>query len=228
MRNIKYRHEYKFLINLGDYYIIQSRLKHIMKLDKHAGENGQYLIRSIYFDDLEDTALFEKISGVDHRKKYRIRFYNGDTSFIRLEKKIKDKGLTAKLKTRITKEECLRIIKGDIDWLNSSNRKLLNELYIRMKSGLYRPKTIVDYVREAYVYFPGNVRVTFDKSIRSGLFSTDIFNKNLSTVETLKPNLLILEVKYDEFIPDIITDIIQTGERRVRSVSKYALCRTFG
>lgn len=199
-----------------------------MKLDKHAGENGQYLIRSIYFDDLEDTALFEKISGVDHRKKYRIRFYNGDTSFIRLEKKIKDKGLTAKLKTRITKEECLRIIKGDIDWLNSSNRKLLNELYIRMKSGLYRPKTIVDYVREAYVYFPGNVRVTFDKSIRSGLFSTDIFNKNLSTVETLKPNLLILEVKYDEFIPDIITDIIQTGERRVRSVSKYALCRTFG
>lgn len=199
-----------------------------MKLDKHAGENGQYLIRSIYFDDLEDTALFEKISGVDHRKKYRIRFYNGDTSFILLEKKIKDKGLTAKLKTRITKEECLRIIKGDIDWLNSSNRKLLNELYIRMKSGLYRPKTIVDYVREAYVYFPGNVRVTFDKSIRSGLFSTDIFNKNLSTVETLKPNLLILEVKYDEFIPDIITDIIQTGERRVRSVSKYALCRTFG
>lgn len=228
MKDIRYRHEYKIFINLGDYYIIQSRLKHIMKLDRNAGQNGQYSIRSIYFDDLKDSALFEKISGVNPREKFRIRFYNNDTSFIRLEKKIKDNGLTAKFNTRITKEECLAIIDGDIDWLSSSNKKLLNELYIKMKSGLFKPKTIVDYIREAYIYFPGNVRVTFDKSIRSGLFSTDVFNQNLPTVETLNPNLMILEVKYDEFIPDVITDIIQTGQRRVKSVSKYALCRTFG
>ena len=199
-----------------------------MKLDKHAGENGQYTIRSVYFDDLKDSALFEKIAGVHHREKFRIRFYNGDTSFISIEKKMKNNGLTAKTKTRITKNECLKIINGDIDWLTQRDDKLLNELYIKMKNGLYRPKTIVDYVREAYIYPIGNVRITFDKSIRSGLFSTDIFDENLPTVEVLNPNKLVLEVKFDEFIPDIIEDIIQTGERNARSVSKYALCRTFG
>ena len=228
MTKIKYRHEYKIHINLGDYYIIRSRTKQIMKLDKHVGRNGQYTIRSVYFDDLNDTALFEKIAGVNHREKFRIRFYNGDTSYIRLEKKIKDNGLTAKMKTQITKDECLKIMNGDIDWLNQRDDNLLNELYIKMKNRIYRPKTIVDYVREAYVYPIGNVRVTFDKSIRSGLFSTNIFDKDLPTVEVLNPNKLILEVKFDEFIPDIIADIIQTGGRSVRSVSKYALCRTFG
>lgn len=97
-----------------------------------------------------------------------------------------------------------------------------------MKNGLYRPKTIVDYIREAYTYPIGNVRVTFDSSIRSGLFSTNIFDEKLPTVEVLDPNKLVLEVKYDEFLLDIIADIIQTGERRAKSVSKYALCRTFG
>lgn len=165
LNDVKYRHEYKYYINIGDYYILRSRLKHIMELDKHAGEDGQYSIRSIYFDDLKDSALFEKISGVNHRRKYRIRFYNKDTSSIRLEKKIKDKGLTAKFKTLITKEQCLKILHGDIEWMSFSKDKLLNELYIKMKSELYRPKTIVDYVREAYTYPIGNVRVTFDNSI---------------------------------------------------------------
>lgn len=228
MRTIKYRHEYKVHINIGDYYIIRSRVKQIMKLDEHAKENGKYTIKSIYFDNLNDTALFEKISGVNHREKFRIRFYNNDPSFIRLEKKIKDNGLTAKRNTILTKDECIKILKGDIDWLNSRDENLLNELYLKMKNGLYRPKTIVDYVREAYTYSVGNVRVTFDSSIRSGLFSTDIFNENLPTVEVLDPNKLVLEIKFDEFIPDVIADIIQTGERRAKSVSKYALCRTFG
>ncbi|SHH84522.1 polyphosphate polymerase domain-containing protein [Sporanaerobacter acetigenes] len=225
---IKFRHEYKTHINLGDYYIIRSKVKQIMKLDKHAKENSQYSIRSIYFDDLNDTALFEKIFGVNRREKFRIRFYNGDTSFIRLEKKMKNNGLTSKLNTRLTKDECIKIISGEIDWLKYSDKELLNELYIKMKNGLYRPKTIVDYIREAYIYPIGNVRVTFDSSIRSGLFSTDIFDERLPTMEVLEPNKLILEVKYDEFLPDIIADIIQTGERKPKAASKYALCRTFG
>lgn len=130
MRKIKYRHEYKIHINLGDYYTIRSRVKQIMKLDEYARENGCYSIRSLYFDNLNDTALFEKISGVNHRKKFRIRFYNGDTSYICLEKKVKNNGLTSKLKTRITKDECLKIIDGDIDWINHRDDNLLNELYI--------------------------------------------------------------------------------------------------
>lgn len=199
-----------------------------MKIDQNAMEDGLYYIRSIYFDDYRDTALFEKKTGVNHREKFRIRFYNGDTSFIRLEKKVKDRGLTAKFNTQISKAECLKIVNGDIDWLKASDKDLLHELYIKMRSGLYRPKMIVDYMREAYIYPAGNVRITFDSSVRSGLFSTNIFDPDLPTVEVLDPKVLILEVKFDEFIPDVILDIIQTGERRVRSISKYALCRTFG
>lgn len=228
MNDIKYRHEYKFYINLGDYYILRSRLKNIMKIDKNSKLGNGYVIRSIYFDDINDKALFEKISGVNHREKFRIRFYNNDTSFIKLEKKLKHNRLTAKYSELISKEECEKILDGDIDWIRFTNRNLLNELYIRMKSELFKPKTIVDYTREAYIYPMGNVRVTFDKSIKSGIFSTKIFDEELATMKALDPRLIILEVKYDEFLPSIISDIIQIGDRRATAVSKYALCRTLG
>ncbi|WMM25924.1 VTC domain-containing protein [Tissierella sp. MB52-C2] len=125
-------------------------------------------------------------------------------------------------------EECRKTLDGDIEWIKSTDRSLLKELYIRMKSDLFKPKTIVDYNREAYIYPVGNVRVTFDKSISSGLFSKEIFNENLPTMDSLDPQLIILEVKYDEFLPSVIADIIQIGERRITSVSKYDLCRRWG
>ncbi|WP_353093526.1 polyphosphate polymerase domain-containing protein [Tissierella praeacuta] len=228
MDNIKYRHEHKIYINLGDYYILKSRLKKIMKLDKNSKENDGYFIRSIYFDDINDKALFEKISGINHREKYRIRFYNNDTSVIKLEKKIKDNGLTKKFSSLISKEECEKILEGDIEWIKFTNRSLLKEFYTRMKSDLFKPRTIVDYNREAYIYPVGNVRVTFDKLISSGLFSKEIFNENLPTMDSLDPQLIILEIKYDEFLPSVIADIIQIGDRRITAVSKYALCRKWG
>lgn len=228
MGNIKYRHELKHYINLADYFCLRSRLRQVMKVDRHADGKGQYLIRSIYFDDFRDTALVEKISGINHREKFRIRYYNGDTSLIRLEKKMKNNGLTAKFSIPLSMDECLKILKGDIEWLKLSKAPLLNELYVKMNSGLYRPKTIVDYTREAYTYSAGNVRVTFDKSIKSGLFSTRLFDESLPVIETLNPQQIILEVKYDEYLPDVVADIIQTGERRAAAVSKYALCRIYG
>ena len=228
MNNIKYRHEHKLYINIGDYYILRSKLKNIMNLDKNSKENGGYFIRSIYFDDINDKALFEKISGVNHREKFRIRFYNNDPSFIKLEKKLKHNGLTSKSSVPISLEECNKILDGDIDWIKSTNRGILKELYVKMKNELFKPKTIVDYTREAYIYPIGNVRITFDKSIKSGLFSKDMFNVKLPTVDSLDPRIIILEIKYDEFLPSIIADTIQIGERRVTAVSKYALCRILG
>jgi len=225
MDGVKYRHEYKFYINIGDYYVLRTRLKPLMKLDGNSRDSGDYHIRSIYFDDFNDTALFEKINGINHREKFRIRFYNMDSSFIKLEKKVKDNGLTAKFSTVISAGNCNEILKGNIDWIKSSEDNLLHELYVKMKSQLFRPKLIVDYHREAYIYPIGNVRVTFDKSVKSGMFSTNVFDKDLPTMKALDPRLIILEVKFDEFIPDFISDIIQIGERRSTSVSKYALCR---
>ncbi len=109
-----------------------------------------------------------------------------------------------------------------------SNNLLLVELYMKMKNEFLRPKTIVDYTREAYMYSPGNVRITIDSKIKTGILSNDLFNKNLSTISTYPPGYSILEVKYDEFLPEVISDILQTNEHRSTSVSKYAACRIYG
>lgn len=228
MNNIKYRHELKHYINLGECAILRSKLGVVMRRDSNTGRDGNYLIRSLYFDTPDDKALMEKISGVDNREKFRIRFYNWDDSFIRLEKKVKVNSMTAKFTTPLTKEQCSNILQGNIEWLKESDNSLYKELYEKMQHQQLKPKTIVDYLREAYVFPAGNVRVTLDKSIKTALSSIDFFNKNLSKVETLDGRMAILEVKYDAFIPEIISDIIQLGDRSKVSISKYALCRMYG
>jgi hypothetical protein len=224
---VKLRHEYKHYINTVDYLIIKSRLSCLLKQDKHAGRNGQYKIRSLYFDNLYDKALLEKINGLNRREKFRIRFYNDDPSFIRLEKKSKTNGLCSKEKERISKDDCELLLKGNIDFLKESNKSLFHELYVKMKGQLLCPKTIVDYIREAYIYPVGNVRITFDKSIKTGLNATEMFNDNLPMLETINGRFIILEVKYDQFLPEVISDMLQTNERKAESISKYALCRSY-
>ncbi|MFT5873708.1 MAG: hypothetical protein ACI8WT_002655 [Clostridium sp.] len=228
MNKIKYRHEIKHYINLGECALLRSKLSAVMKMDPNAGSGKNYLIRSLYFETPDDKALMEKISGVDNREKFRIRLYNCDDSYIRLEKKIKVNGLTAKFSAHITKEQCEDILSGNIEWLKTSDNSLLRKLYEKMQHEQLKPKTVMDYLREAYIFGPGNVRVTIDKSIKTGLNSTDMFNKNLPTVETLDGRMAILEVKYDAFLPEIISDLIQLGDRNKVSVSKYALCRMYG
>lgn len=225
---MKFRHEIKHYINTADYLLIKSKLRHIAKLDYHADAYGEYQIRSLYFDNYQNKILSEKISGVNHREKFRIRFYNGDSDFIKLEKKSKINGLCSKLSTSISKAECEKILAHDITFLKESSKPLFNELYAKMKDQVLRPKTIVDYTREAYIYAPGNVRITFDKKIRTGINSTDLFNPQLATIPSLDRQYIVLEVKFDQFFPDIIADVIQTHERRATSVSKYALCRLYG
>lgn len=228
MNNIRYRHELKHYINLGECAILKSKLGTVMRKDSNTCADGNYLIRSLYFDTPDDKALMEKISGVDNREKFRIRVYNRDYSFIRLEKKIKVNSMTAKFTVPLTMKQCSSILEGNIEWLKASDNNLHKELYEKMQHQQLKPKTIVDYLREAYVFPAGNVRITLDKSIKTALNSIDFFNKNLSTVETLDARMAILEVKYDAFLPEIISDIIQLGDRSKISVSKYALCRLYG
>jgi len=228
MEEIKFRHELKHYINFSDYISIKSRLRSIMHIDKNANENNEYKIRSLYFDNVYDKALMEKVIGVPKRDKFRIRFYNNNHEFIRLEKKSKIRGLCLKDSEKITKEECEKIIKGDIEFLRDSNKKLFIDLYSEIKGNLLRPKTIVDYTREAYIYPIGNVRITFDKSIRTGLNSINMFDDNLPTIETIDNKYIVLEVKFDEFLPQIIRDIIQVKERRATSISKYEAARIYG
>lgn len=221
------RHEYKHFITYQDYVIISQRLKHLATQDKHVGADGTYRVRSLYFDNLSDKALREKIDGTDRREKFRIRYYNDDTSFIRLEKKSKIHGLCEKISAPLSKEEVISICHGDTDFLLQSDRELLRELYAKMQYQMLRPRVIVDYKREPYVYGPGNVRVTFDSDIRTSLYRNSLFEQELLTVPAGEDNIL-MEVKYDAFLPEIMQMAVRVPNRQAQAFSKYAVCRRFG
>ena len=224
--NTDYRHEWKHPISYGDLLLLRQRLGAVMDIDPHA-VNGCYTIRSLYFDTPDDRALRQKLDGVSRREKFRLRLYNGDTSLIHLEKKSKFAGLGSKEKVPLTAEEAARILQGDTDWMADDERPLLRELHHKMTVEQLRPKTLVDYTREPFVYAAGNVRVTMDYHIRTGLNSTDFLNEDCPTVPAGDAPI-ILEVKWDEFLPDIIRDAIQLTSRRVSAFSKYAQCRIYG
>ena len=223
---VKYRHEWKHEISYTDLLCIRQRLRAVAEPDPHATD-GKYRIRSLYFDNDTDKALREKIDGVNLREKFRIRFYDLDPSVIHLEKKSKCNGLCSKLSAPLSASEAQAIVDGELDWMRDSGRPLVQELYSKMRSQGLRPKTIVDYTREPFVYRPGNVRVTFDYDIRTGLGCTDFLDPDCVTVPA-GDAVIILEVKWDEFLPSIIRDAVQTPGRRVEAFSKYARCRIYG
>lgn len=223
---MNFRHELKHEINTLDAMVIRQRLRAVAKPDPHA-EGGKYQIRSLYFDNIQDKALWEKLDGVNMREKFRIRYYNGDLSFIHLEKKQKINNLTCKESETLTKEEAWALVKGESGFMISPYHRLAVELYSKMKSQGLMPKTIVDYTREPFVYAPGNVRVTLDYDIRTGLDCTDFLNPDCVTVPAGEP-VIILEVKWDAFLPDIIRDALQLPGRRAGAYSKYAACRIYG
>lgn len=224
----KFRHEIKYYINISDYYTIKNRISKVMKIDENSNSHEGYRIRSLYFDNFRDKALMEKIQGINYREKFRIRFYNNDYSYIKLEKKSKVSGLCNKNSETLTKDQCSELLQGKADFLKHSHRPLFIEFYGKLKGDSLKPKTIVDYTREAYIYPLGNVRITFDKDIKTGIFNTDIFNEELPTIRALDKGIVILEVKYDEFLPELVQHLIQTNNRRSCPMSKYAACRIYG
>lgn len=223
---MKFRHEFKHEITNLDYLILKNRLPYTIYPDKN-GINGKYKIRSLYFDNIFDTALREKVDGVNCREKFRIRSYDNSNEFIRLEKKSKVNGLCNKVSARISKEEVEKIICGDIQFMEHHEQQLVRELFYKMKHKGLEPKTIVDYTREAFTYPAGNVRITLDYNIRTGFSSTEFLNPNCVTIPA-GDDVIILEVKWDEYIPDFIKDMVQLESRRSAAFSKYAACRIYG
>lgn len=224
---MQFRNEIKHIITAADRAAICASMKAVARLDEHAGAKGYYRIRSLYFDSLTDKALREKLDGVSDREKFRLRYYDGDPSLIHLEKKVKKGGLGYKLSETVTAPEVLRILRGDTAWMALSGRALLIELYAKMKAQGLRPRTIVDYERIPFVYGPGNVRVTIDYNIRTGLNSLDFLNPASPTIPAGDAPI-ILEVKWDEFLPTPIRRAVQVKSRRATAYSKYAACRMYG
>lgn len=221
-----YRHELKHEINNADLLTLRLRLRSIMQCDSHAID-GKYTIRSLYFDTPSDTALREKLDGVSVREKFRIRYYNRNIQEIHLEKKSKLNSLGNKQSAAITAKEAQSIVDGNLDWMKEHPHGLVRELYAKMQTTGLRPKTIVDYTREPFVYAPGNVRVTFDYNIRTGLSCTDFLNWDCVTIPAGNAPI-IMEVKWDNFLPDIIRDAVQLPGRSTGAFSKYAQCRIYG
>lgn len=224
MSGFKGRHELKHYINYADVLQLRARLPFVANLDKNAVEGNGYRVKSLYFDNYNDKALKEKVDGVNEREKFRLRLYNNDTSFIRLEKKSKINGICFKESCTITADECRRLLEGDLAALKENGSCLCQELYAKMHYQQLRAKNIVDYHREAFTYPMGNVRVTLDYDIRTNIDVNDFLKPEPVPVPV--PGIYILEVKYDSFLPEVIRGMVSLSSRSSTAFSKYAATRT--
>ena len=231
----KYRHEVKFLCDEKELFHIESKIRHICRLDKHTGDASDYSIKSLYFDTLTDRCYSENMAGTDCRKKYRIRIYNNQTDTIHLECKYSCHGLKAKDICSITRTQCENLINGlpigdflrdDVPSEQPKGQKLFRRFLAERDMEILSPKVIVEYVRTPYVFPVGNVRVTFDRTIRSSP-QTSCFLERTPALQCILPQgIHILEVKYDQMLPGAILELISSGQDLQRtSFSKYALCR---
>lgn len=221
------RHEVKYFISDAAYYQLRSVLSPVLHRDRHANARGEYFIRSLYFDDAYDSAYYQKMSGVEVRNKYRIRIYNCSDELIFLERKHKHGELISKDSVRITRRLCDQLIEGRCDGLHASQNPLLQDMFREMRTRMLRPQVLVDYTREAYTHPAEDIRITFDKSLHSGLFSHDLFNARVNGVPPLLAGRMILEVKYNRYLPGYIRSLLSTVPCQQSAISKYTLCRSF-
>jgi len=222
---VRYRHEWKHEINQTDLFVLRQRLRAVARPDPHAVD-GRYAIRSLYFDNPTDKALREKMDGVSRREKYRIRCYDNDTSVIHLEKKEKLGSLGRKQNANLTEAQVQDLVAGRLGWMRESDEELIRELYVKMRLQGLKPKVIVDYTREPFVFDPGNVRITLDYHIRVGFTCKDFLSPACVTIPAGDAPV-ILEVKWDAFLPDVIRDAVRIPGRRAAAFSKYAQCRIY-
>lgn len=220
----KFRHELKYFINYDDYIILKTRLSRVLTLDENANEEGEYFIRSLYFDDIYDSALFEKNFGVNERKKYRIRIYNYSDKSIKLERKSKVGKYVCKESDKLTRQEYESIMKNDYQHLFKSGNYVRDDFFLNIRNKVLRPKVIVDYDREAYISSISDIRITFDKNLRVAYTGNDIFDKSLATQCIIKMPRLIMEVKYNEFLPYHVRCMLDVSSE-LSAISKYVFCR---
>lgn len=223
----KYRNELKYIISKDMAGVLKQRLGLIMDVDSNSvNSDNSYFIRSLYFDDEDSNAYYEKMDGVEFRKKYRIRIYNFDDKFIRLECKYKHDNMTSKDQILLTHEECSKIINGKIDEFSLDKDNLLRQFLIDSRINKLKPSIIVDYNRLAYTYHVSEVRITFDSKISSGLYNYNLFDADATTYKVIDDNEVVLEVKFNEILPEAISIILTTVPTFRQAFSKFAACRS--
>ena len=223
----KYRHEYKYICNAMQNAILKTRIASLMKRDTHCRTDGSYQIRSLYFDDYEDRCFYENENGVDNRDKYRIRIYNTDSSRIVLERKSKRHGMTMKRACPIDERICRQMMNGERPQITGTMPVPLKQILLEMQERCMQPKVIVDYIRYPFVEKNGNVRITFDESLMSSNDVKQFLDDEIIVRPVMNLGIGILEVKWDEFLPDYIQHHLQLDSLRWTSFSKYYLCRRY-
>ena len=219
----KFRHELKYLLNLPEAALLGMRLSALMERDPNVGETGEYMIRSLYFDDYANSAYEEKDMGVFARKKYRIRVYNCQDRVIHLERKTKRDQYIFKESATLTRAQTDELLEGRYGFLEKSSSPLLQEFYYECTTRIMRPRVMVDYDREPFIMDEGNVRITFDRHVR-GSTAFDLFDPQLATMEVVPANKLILEVKYTEFLPKPVQRLLPLRSSEWTAASKYVMC----
>lgn len=224
---LEYRNELKYIVSPRQIAILRNRIRSLMALDTHTGERGKYTIRSVYFDDYRNICYLENEEGASPREKFRIRMYNADKKTIHLELKRKEGGKTHKDSCPLTVDQCQAFLAGKGISCADSDPPVLQKFIFKYRMELYRPKVIVEYDREPYVYKTGNVRVTFDTDIRSSNRVEAFFEKDLFARPVMPIGCHLMEVKYDELLPDIIYRSLQADSLSQETFSKYYLCRRY-
>lgn len=223
-----YRHELKYYITLGEYELLQRKLSLTMERDAFAKKNGgEYFIRSLYFDDRDDSAFREKLSGIDERDKFRIRIYDMRDDVIKLECKHKSNGYIKKQSIGFSRKEYEKLMSGDRLFLLNRPEPFARRMYLEFAQRALKPAVIVDYTREAFVFPMEDVRVTFDKNVRTGLRSVDMFNAGIPTYPVIDDYGMVLEIKFNRFLPTYIRSLFQLEASQRSAISKYVLCRRF-
>lgn len=221
----KFRHELKYFITENNYLTLRKKIGMILPQDKHSIDQHGYLIRSLYFDNIHDHDLIQKNNGIFRRKKFRIRTYNHSDSIIKLEKKSRQGEYILKTSVPITRSEYESLFEWDYAFLAKKENPIYHEFYYYLNSYYMRPRVIVDYVREAYMSHIGNVRITFDKELSFVSNTLDLFEPNYTSAEVIAHPQTILEVKYDEFLPNYIRQLLQLDAHNRSAISKYVHCR---
>lgn len=229
MEQEHYRHEYKYPLTHGQIMIEDAKISAVASRDVHAGKDGSYNIRSLYFDDYENRCYMDNENGVDNREKYRVRIYNHQADRISLEVKRKIRGKTSKSACLITQSQCRQLMDGVIPKDIQPGQRVLQKLAILMAVRLMKPVVIVDYDRIPYVYRrqDANVRVTFDRNITSVSQVQSFLDEKICGRGVLPAGWALMEVKFDSFLPDEIHGLLQLDGLSASTFSKYYLCRKF-
>ena len=227
IRGLKFRHELKYVISAGELALIRNRINHLIPLDSHVGFTGAYTIRSLYFDDLYDSCYYENENGTDPREKFRIRIYNHSTDRITLECKRKERGKTLKTSCPLTLEQTRMLMEGRILPDIANQPEVLRKLTMRMMTKRMRPVVIVEYERIPYVYKNGNVRITLDMNVSSSSSVECFLDEQIPKRPIMPMGQQLLEIKFDEYLPDFIHHNLNLHSLTQTAYSKYYLCRKY-